>query len=72
MEKVIVFPQKERLPKSLEKEVHRLAKWYIEVLYTLLNLLAGDYADKEELDSINEMVTVAYTEGLIKAINELE
>ncbi len=72
MAKVIVFPQKERLPKGLEKEVHRLAKEYIEVLYASLNLLAGDRADKEELDRINEMVAVAYVEGLIKAIDELE
>ena len=61
MAKVIVFPQKERLPKGLEKEVHRLAKEYIEVLYASLNLLAG-----------NEMVAVAYAEGLIKSIDELE
>ena len=72
MAKVIVFPQKERLPKGLEKEVHRLAKEYIEVLYASLNLLASDLADKEELDRINEMVAVAYSEGLIKAIDELE
>lgn len=58
--------------KRFKKEVHRLAKEYIEVLYASLNLLAGDRADKEELDRINEMVAVAYAEGLIKAIYELE
>lgn len=55
MAKVIVFPQKERLPKGLEKEVYRLAKEYIEVLYAPLNLLASDRANKEELDRINEL-----------------
>ena len=72
MAKVVLFPQKEKLPGGLEKEVHRIAKEYIEALYAALELLAKDPKDRDEMERINGMVAMAYAEGLEKAIDELE
>lgn len=72
MGEVLMFPQKKRLPKGIEDEVHRIAKEYVEVLYAALTLLRGDEPNFDDFDEVNEMVALAYTEGLEKAIDELE
>lgn len=72
MAKVIVFPQKKRLPKGLEERVHEIAKEYIEVLYASLILLVGEEYTTEDLDEVHEMVAMVYAEELRKAIDDLE
>ena len=52
--------------------MHRIAKEYIEVLYAAIELLAKDTKDRDEMERINGMVSMAYAEGLKKAIDELE
>ena len=71
MGKVLIFPQKERLPKNLEEKLHEIAREYVEVLFASLNLLSDEDASVERMDEVTEMVTDAYYEGLNNAVDEL-
>lgn len=71
MGKVLLFPQKERLPKNLEEKLHQIAREYVEVLFASLNLLSDEDASIERMDEVTEMVTDAYYEGLNNAVDEL-
>lgn len=71
MAKVIVFPQKERLPKNLEEKLHKIAREYVEVLFASLTLLSDDDCNIERFDEVAEMVSNAYAEGLNNAVDEL-
>lgn len=71
MGKVLLFPQKERLPKNLEEKLHQIAREYVEVLFASLNLLSDEEASIERMDEVTEMVTDAYYEGLNNAVDEL-
>ena len=71
MGKVLLFPQKERLPKNLEKKLHEIAREYVEVLFASLNLLSDEEASIERMDEVTEMVSNAYYEGLNNAVDEL-
>lgn len=71
MAKVYVFPMKKKLPSGVEKDIKRIAKDYVEVLYaaaTLLNL----ENDPLSPDEMQDMVAAAFAEGIIEAIDELE
>ena len=48
--------------------MHRIAKEYIEVLYAAIELLAKDTKDRDEMERINGMVSMAYAEGLKKLL----
>ena len=71
MGKVLLFPQKKRLPKSLEEKLHEIAREYVEVLFASLNLLSDEEASIERMDEVTEMVSNAYYEGLNNAVDEL-
>ena len=71
MAKVIMFPQKKRIPKGMEEAIHKAAKNYVEVLQATMVLMTIDDPDLESYDEIYEMVIETYAEGLIKAIDEI-
>lgn len=71
MAKVLLFPQKERLPKNLEEKLHEIAREYVEVLFASLALLSDEEASIERMDEVTKMVTDAYYEGLNNAVDEL-
>lgn len=71
MAKVYAFPMKKKLPSGVEKDIKRIAKDYVEVLYaaaTLLNL----ENDPPSPDEMQDMVAAAFAEGIVEAIDELE
>lgn len=71
MSKVYAFPIKRKLPGGMEKELHNIAKNYIETLYAIMFLLDVE-ADKPTYDEVLEMVEAAFTDGIYKAIEELD
>ena len=71
MGKVLLFPQKERLPKNLEEKLHQIAREYVEVLFASLTLLSDEDASIERMNEVTELVSNAYYEGLNNAVDEL-
>lgn len=71
MAKVYMFPQPKKLPTGLEVRFGELAKEYIEAVYATMVLLGVD-PDTPEYEETLDLVNVAFTDGLIKAMNELE
>lgn len=71
MSKVYAFPIKRKLPGGMEKELHNIAKNYIETLYAIMVLLDVE-EDKPTYNEVLEMVEAAFTDGIYKAIEELE
>lgn len=72
MAKLYVFPTPKHLPQDLEKCLQEIGEAYIKVLYYALTTLSSDNPTSEELGEIRELVTLAYAEGMNKAIKELE
>lgn len=72
MAKVYAFPQKKRLPKGIEKDIHRIAKEYVEVLYATAVLfnIADNFDDG--FDEVNDLVNEAFVTGIIEATESLE
>lgn len=71
MAQVYMFPEKKRIPKSMEERLNQIAKDYVDVLYaTLVVMSAGDQT-LEHIDEIHDLVAETYAEALIKAVEEL-
>lgn len=71
MVKVMMFPQKKKLPKGMGNELHKIAKNYVETLYATVVLMELE-ADKPTREEIMDLVEIAFTEGIYEAIEELE
>ena len=74
MAKVYEFPKKtvHELPEEIVKRLHQVAKDYVEVLQDALPSLDNDVLARPEYKELVELVSVAYAEGIIIAVNELE
>ena len=72
MAKVLLFPQKKRLPKGIEKRLHEITKEYVELLQALIVLLDIDVSDEEQYNEVLEMVQESFTEGILAAVEEME
>lgn len=72
MAKVYAFPQKKRLPKGIEEEIHRVAKHYVEAFYAAAVLLAIDGTYDDHLEEANKLVSEAFEVGLLKAMEALD
>ena len=70
MAKVIMFPDKKRLPRGVENDIRKIAREYIEVLAATMILydLTNDGPTQEEL---RQMVEEAFAEGICEAIDDL-
>ena len=71
MAKVVMFPQKKKLPKCIEEELYRVAKDYVEVLYSAAMLMDLE-TDKPTQEEFMELLGVAFAEGICEAIEELD
>lgn len=71
MAKVLMFPQKKKLPKGVEDHVYGIAKEYVATLKAAAMLMEIQDKDLTQ-EEITEMVGDAFTDGLSKAIDELE
>ena len=56
----------------MEEEIHKIAKNYMEVLYAAFEYFEDECETREDMDEVNDLVVSAYTDGIEKAINELE
>ena len=74
MAKVYEFPVKkiQKLPEEIEKRLHEAAKAYVEVLHDALPSLDEDVLTRPEYSELVDLVSVAYAEGIVIAVNELE
>lgn len=71
MAQVVMFPQKKKLPKSIEENLHKVAKDYVEVLYAAA-VLFDLQTDKPTYEELMGLVATAFAEGISDAIDELE
>ena len=71
MAKVMMFPQKKKLPKGMEAELHKLGKEYIETLYATMVLMSLE-AEKPTYEEVLGLVEMAFAEGISNAIENLE
>lgn len=72
MAKVLMFPQKKKLPQCIEKRLNEITKEYVEVLQALVVLLDVDVTDDSQYDEVLELVQEAFAKGILKAISEME
>ena len=71
MAKVVMFPQKKKLPKGVEEDLFRVAKDYVGVLRAAAMLLALE-ADRPTDEEMMELVGEAFAKGILEAIDEME
>lgn len=71
MAKVVMFPQKKKLPKCVEKDLRKIAKDYVGTLYSAA-VLMDLTLDKPTQEEIMELVEEAFTKGIYEAIAELD
>lgn len=71
MAQVVMFPQKKKLPKGIEENLHKVAKDYVEALYAAA-VLFDLQTDKPTYEEFMGLVATAFAEGISNAIDELE
>lgn len=71
MAKVMMFPQKKKLPKCVEEELRKIAKDYVGVLHAAVMLMDLEL-DKPTQEEMMELVGAAFADGIYEAIEELE
>lgn len=72
MAKVLMFPQKKKLPKGIEKRLMEISKEYVELLQALIVLLDVDIDDEEQYNEVLELVSESFANGIIAAVEEME
>ena len=72
MAKVVMFPQKKRLPKCIDERLRKITKDYVEVLQALIVLLDVDVEDEQQYNEVLDMVQESFVEGMLEAIGEME
>ena len=66
-----MFPQKKKLPKSVEKRIFEIAKEYVDVLYAAAILMDLE-TDKPTEEEMMDLVGEAFAKGICEAIDEME
>lgn len=66
--KVYEFPKQVELPKEEAELLALLGEGYVKALFTSLVRLADEVGERE----VMKMVDVAFTQGMIKGIKDLE
>ena len=72
MAKVLLFPQKKKIPKGIQDRLDEVAKEYVEVLQALIVLLDVDLSDEAEYEETLLMVQDAFARGILAAVEEDE
>ena len=72
MAKVLMFPQKKKLPQCIEKRLSEITREYVEVLQALIVLLDIDISDDSQYEEVLELVQEAFAKGILEAISEME
>lgn len=70
--KVYEFPKQLELPKEEAELIEILGEAYVKALYAALVKMIGYDGTCEEMEVIGMMVNKTFTEGMIKAIEDLE
>lgn len=70
MAKVVMFPQKKKLPKGVEEHLRRIAKEYVETLASAV-LLMDLEMDRPTQEEIMGLVEATFCEGICEAIEEM-
>lgn len=71
MAKVVMFPQKKKLPKVVEEELYKVARDYVAALKAAAILIDLEQ-DKPTEEEFMELVGIAFAEGICEAIEELD
>lgn len=71
MAKVVMFPQKKKLPKGMEERLREIAKDYVGVLYATAILMDLE-TDKPTQEELMDLVGMAFAEGICEAIDEMD
>lgn len=72
MAQVYMFPEKKKLPKSIEDSIRKNAKEYMELLCAAVMLLSEDGVNQMDEDEIITLVAESYADGLSEAVDELK
>lgn len=72
MAKVLLFPQKKKIPKGIQDHLYEVAKDYVEVLQALIVLLDVDLSDEAEYEETLLMVQDAFARGILAAVEDEE
>lgn len=71
MTNVVLFPQRRKLPKTIEDRLKQIAKDYVETLYSAAMLLDLE-EDKPTVEELQELVVEALNQGFYDAMEDLE
>lgn len=71
MAKVVMFPQRKKLPKGIEDRLYEVAKDYVATLKMAVVLMDLE-EDKPTQEEMMELVGTAFARGICDAIDELE
>ena len=72
MAKVLLFPQKKKIPKGIDEHLGKIAKEYVETLKALIVLLDVDISNQKEYEETLIMVQDSFTKGILNAIKEMD
>ena len=72
MSKVLLFPQKKKIPKGIEEHLGKIAKEYVETLAALIVLLDVDISNQKEYEETLIMVQDSFAKGILNAIKEMD
>lgn len=71
MAKVMMFPQRKKLPMCIEERLYDIAKQYVETLRACV-LLMDVEQDRPTEEEFMELIAEAYSNAIYKAIDELD
>lgn len=71
MAKVVMFPQKKKLPKGMEENLIKIAKDYVATLHATVMIMDLEL-DAPTQEEIMELVQEAFTKGIYEAIDEMD
>jgi hypothetical protein len=71
MAKVYDFPIKKKLPKNMERDLHRVASDYVAILKAIMIIFELE-SNPPSYEEVLEMVSTAFAEGIYEAIDKLD
>lgn len=70
MAKVVMFPQKKKLPKVIEERLCEIAKEYVETIQAAVVLMDLE-SDEPTQEEMMDLVATAFMTGIIEAIDDV-
>ena len=71
MAKVVMFPQKKKLPRVVEERLYEVAKEYVGTL-KMAAILMDLERDKPSEEEFMQLVGIAFADGIVEAIENLD